>query len=338
MAKVSTVVFVFTGEFGYELLNWSGKIAKFASENSDLKILVCSSEASKALYSDQIEFIGLNVLDSFHDALADTYFLRIPNFVRDSICDVFTAHARRRKIRKFVANRTNLYQQRVLFIFSDQKNILRGTTFGATRWAPRFNLFRKRYFEEIYDNLPYLENSYSKLETRPEILSLMQKRLDNLGVRHKFMLIQTADRVHFLKKRRFTAKSNEIMSEIISKFPVVELDFNQLRNTDSRSTPSASTRITCNSLEEQIALINLASVCVFFSEGDFRSLHYVPPMAGKNVYSLVSSSIISNSAINLWNEKVFNFGGKCIPICIEALLWDLKIKEKVFELWSQILK
>jgi hypothetical protein len=87
-------------------------------------------------------------------------------------------------------------------------------------------------------------------------------------------------------------------------------------------------------LEEQVAIISLSSFCIFTSSGDYRSLHYVPSFCGKDNYSITSSSIVSNSAIGLWNSQIFQFGGKIIPIAAESLYFDKELKMAVLDFWK----
>jgi len=323
-----TFIFVFTGEFGYELLNWQGRIRKFSAEHPGTKIVCASTEATRLLYLDFAEFIPLDGSDVFNKGIADTYFLRHQSFKRDGLKDVITAFIRRKQMSKFIAGElAEMDLKNSRFIFSDKLTFVDGTQFGATRWAPRFNLLRKRNLQQIYDGLPSEETQYIELIPRESVMREVKKRILDMGITSPFVVVQNADRETFLKKRRFELPTRDLYSEISKQLPTVEISFRQIRRTDTQSPSTDSNNVyLCTSLEEQAAIIRLSSFCIFMSSGDFRSLHYVPSFCGRDNYSITSSSIISNSAIGLWNAEVFMFGGKIIPMTAESLIFDVALK------------
>jgi hypothetical protein len=334
--KSKTYCFVFTGEFGYELLNWQGRVRKFSSLHPEVKVICASSAATRLLYSDFAEFIALDSSKAHMRGIADTYFLRHDNFVRDSIWDVFTAYFRRIQLKKFIlehfpkSEATNFR-----FIFSDRLNFVEDFQFGATRWAPRINKFRKRNFQEIYDKLPIDQNLYVKIEPAYTVVEMVKQKLVDLGVEFPFVAVQSADRITFLKRRRLESATNGILEKIVDQLPTVEISFKPIRESDTQSISLNSKKIYfCSTLEEQVAIISLSSFCIFTSSGDYRSLHYVPSFCGKDNYSITSSSIISNSAIGMWNSEIFHFGGKIIPITTESLLFDEKLNKVLLDYWK----
>lgn len=333
-----TLVFVFTGEFGYELLNWHARIRKFVSNNPDVDYIVCSTKAVKALYPESYRFIELDSLYLFKNGIADTYFVRRMGFKKDDLFDTLIAILRRLQIKRYVKQKITLKSSEIKFIFSDQYNVINNQKFGATRWAPRFFIFRKRRFDSIYDSLPYEENEYQKLTPSSEAIEWAKNSLKNLGVTQNFIVLQTADRRHFLKKRRLQPKSSHLIEHLRENLPIVEIEFLSIRITDTLSVSDNRQVIHCENLDSQIAIISMAKFAIFFSDGDFRSLNYVPPFAGKNVYSINSSSIVSNSAINLWNEKVFKFGGSCIPLTLESIIWDRDFLENLVNYFKYLLE
>jgi hypothetical protein len=331
--KFKTYVFVFTGEFGYELLNWQGRIRKFSKETPDSRIICASLKATKILYEDFSEFIALDESEIIKNGIADSYFLRYPNFRRDGFWDVLTAYRRRRTLKKFIVqNFPRISLKNTKFIFSDQPNNLEGFLFGATRWAPRINPLRRRSFQEIYDNIPVEENLFKELVPSETTLKEVGQKIKELGITGSFIAIQNAERDTFLKRRRFEFSTSELFHEVSNSLPTLEISFRQVRETDTQSPTASSEKVyVCRSLEEQAAVIRLSSFCIFFSSGDYRSLHYVPSFCGKDNYSISSSSIISNSAIGLWNSKIFNFGGKIIPMTTESLIFDQKFKNNFLD-------
>lgn len=334
--KSKTYCFVFTGEFGYELLNWQGRIRKFSTLYHEARIICASSEATRLLYCDFSEFIALDSSNAHTKGISDTYFLRQENFVRDNIRDVVTAHLRRKELKKFISNfypksESDSFQ----FIFSDKLSFIGGFQFGATRWAPRINFLRKRNFQEIYDHLPIKQNLYVKLAPSQAVEETVKQKLSDIGVEFPFVAVQSADRVTFLKKRRLETATSDLFQGILSKLPTVEISFTQSRETDTQSISlNSNKKYFCSTLEEQVAIISLSSFCIFTSSGDYRSLHYVPSFCGKDNYSITSSSIISNSAIGLWNSQIFQFGGKIIPITAESLCFDEELKMAILDFWK----
>jgi hypothetical protein len=328
--KTKRYVFVFTGEFGYELFNWHAKIRKFSDLNPGAQIVTASTSATRTLYQDFSRFFPLDELKFFRNAIADTYFLRRLGFKRDDLLDVFVAKIRRFQIKRHILKLLGpeVGEASNLFVFSDKSKRISGLQFGSRRWTPRIIFFRKRNFQDIYDALPADENQYNLLRVDEDISLRMKNKLISLGVTSPFLLVQSADRKNFLKNRRNEIALDALFEQFCGRLPTVQMNFSQVRSADTQSNLEVSgTRIFCNSLEEQVALIRLAAICVFFSSGDFRSLHYVPPFCGVNVYSVTSSSVISNSAIAKWNTEVFNLGGKIIPITAEALIFDPKYRE-----------
>jgi hypothetical protein len=325
--KTKRYIFIFTGEFGYELLNWHAKIHKFSNLKPDVQIVTASTSATHILYQDFSDFFPLDELKVFRSAIADTYFLRRLGFKRDDLLDVLLAILRRYHIKKHILKylRSDSEKFKSIFVFSDKSCVINGLQFGSRRWTPRLNPFRKRNFQEIYDNLPSIENQYTALDVDKQKSLEMQERLAGLGVKTPFILIQSAERKNFLKKRRNESALDELFEIFCTRLPAVQVIFSQVRNGDTQSNlQMTGTTISCKSLEDQVALIRLSAFCVFFSSGDYRSLHYVPPFCGIDVYSVTSSSVVSNSSIDKWNREVFNFGGKILPITAEALIFDPK--------------
>jgi len=334
--KSETYCFVFTGEFGYELLNWQGRIRKFSTLHPETRIICASSEATRLLYYDFSEFIALDSSNAHTKGISDTYFLRHENFIRDNIRDVVTAHLRRKKLKKFICD---LYPKSesdaFKFIFSDKLNFIGGFQFGATRWAPRINFLRKRNFQEIYDRLPIEQNLYVKLAPSQAVEETVKQKLTDMGVEFPFVAVQSADRIAFLKKRRLEIATSDLFQGILSQLPTLEISFTQSRETDTQSISlNSNKKYFCSTLEEQVAIISLSAFCIFTSSGDYRSLHYVPSFCGKDNYSITSSSIISNSAIGLWNSQIFQFGGKIIPITAESLCFDEELKMAILNFWK----
>ena len=99
-------------------------------------------------------------------------------------------------------------------------------------------------------------------------------------------------------------------------------EFKTVRKDETEPIYNSNSKIhrrSISNLEEQVNLIEHSKVCVFISEGDFRSHTYVPPMAGRDVFVVGSSGIFKNGDIEGWNRHVFEFGGQIIPLPVELV-------------------
>ena len=76
-----TYVFIFTGEFGYELLNWNGVVRKWVSENKQPNdtIIICSRKGLELIYEMADYYIDISDIESYKNSIADCYC----SFVRD---------------------------------------------------------------------------------------------------------------------------------------------------------------------------------------------------------------------------------------------------------------
>ena len=69
-----TFCFIFLGEFGYELLDWQGKIRKLR-ENKKLDIWAVSRSSCELLYRDSADFfISLDECPEYFNSKAHSYF------------------------------------------------------------------------------------------------------------------------------------------------------------------------------------------------------------------------------------------------------------------------
>ena len=67
-------VFVFLGEFGYELLNWQGVIRKFAKKkDSGTQIICCSRKGLENFYESADIYIDISKVELFSLSVANGY-------------------------------------------------------------------------------------------------------------------------------------------------------------------------------------------------------------------------------------------------------------------------
>lgn len=115
-----------------------------------------------------------------------------------------------------------------------------------------------------------------------------------------------------------------LLQQLARDIKIVLLTFNTGRLLDSYSEFTAAPncyRYACRSFPEQACLIEHAAHCLFFTEGDFGSHIYVPPLMGKDVTVLAAASMyaLPTAPIAFWNEHLFRFGGQILPSTTEAV-------------------
>ena len=77
-----TYVFIFTGEFGYEILNWNGTVRKWVQDNKKEgdTIIICSRQGLELMYEMADYYIDISEIDAYANSIADCYC----SYVRDS--------------------------------------------------------------------------------------------------------------------------------------------------------------------------------------------------------------------------------------------------------------
>jgi hypothetical protein len=139
-------IFVFLGEFGFELLNWQGTIRKFAQTiSSDDKIVCCSRANLYPIYEMADLFIDISDVDAFRQSVASMY----SGFLFSDVADVDFRHSLRRDLKTWAFQRRMRAEVRdyvlrqlkaklvinsekqCVFVFSDEGRKLNGCKFGA---------------------------------------------------------------------------------------------------------------------------------------------------------------------------------------------------------------
>ena len=215
---------------------------------------------------------------------------------------------------------TNKVQDRnIKWIWSSDFVEMNGLAFGLECPGGRGGIYNTPSNQLNLDN-----NEYVKIQPT-DCKDKIESEL-NFSLEEPYILCQTGWRSHIGISH--TEINYELyLSEFIKKYNVVLLDFETGRSHDSYSKfKNKYMNYQCKSLSEQSVLITNAHKCIFFTEGDFRSHLYLPPMMGKDVHVVTSQDIwdLRSAPYQYWNENVFKFGGQIIPHVLEENL-TLKI-------------
>lgn len=304
LSEESLVCFVFLGEFGYELLNWQARLRQLSRNNPSLNLIVASRGATKMLYEDFASFVSLDDAPGFLDFAADGYFVRAPRTSPNSRADRKASAALRRSIESYL--KVTLRVSSLIVIFSDRKSVVNGQILGCGR----FEYGHADCEGDIYQQLDTSRNDYIQLSSISDLAPQSAKNS---------LLIMRASRGRIT---RFHGKVSEaeIISRLAADFPVklMEFDSNRWDDTEGRFGVTDIERVTVSSLREQVDLIASSRLCVFFTEGDFRSHTYIPPMCGRDVFVLGEAALFGNGNLQLWNQEVFRFGGQIRPLPLET--------------------
>ncbi len=175
----------------------------------------------------------------------------------------------------------------------------------------------------IYE-LPNLnDNTYVRIQADLALAGEVQARL-GWDLNEPFLLCQT-------RQRSIVRRSPEslpwrsiqaLLESLALRIRIVLISFHTGRQLDSYSDFAALPNFyayTCRSFSEQAILIHFAAHCLFFTEGDFGSHIYVPPLMGRDVTVLAAASMyaLSTAPIAFWNKEVFRFGGQIRPRTVE---------------------
>jgi hypothetical protein len=314
-----TYVFVFLGEFGYELFNWQGVVRK-AREQLPHERVICASRGLVAPLYDDAEYVDIGDVEAFRKSVASAYFAILPDLSAfgDRRARQFDRRLRReleREIRRRAGLTSHGLRRDVRFVFSSDTTQLGGCRFGA-RWDD-FGAAAG-----IYESLDLSNNRYARVEAVLGCRGALEERL-GLSLDDRFVLVQSRYRDIAVRSQAKIA-SSEIVRTLAERFPVVYVEFASGRARDSYSSSSdlpGVRRIAVDGFPEQSCLIHFASRCVFLTEGDFGSHIYVPPFLGRDVIAIAPADVytIGTTPLAFWNESVFRFGGQILPVVAETL-------------------
>jgi hypothetical protein len=329
-----TYVFVFLGEFGYELLNWQGVVRKFSRElGPDDRIIVCSRANVYPLYETAHRYFDISDIPAFRTSVACGYFaLRPDDLSLNSAGNLTFDRKLRRALEAEIRARLELPppprmgplarlfgNDTCRFIFSSEKTLLRNCAFGCDR--ARFG--SDPVEGNIYDRIDLGNNKFQKIEPDLRMRRMLEGRL-GFSLDEPFVLSQTRRRQIVVRSSR-TVPNEQLLTALAQQIRVVLLEFDTGRTLDSYSQfariPGTSV-CACRTFVEQTCLIHFSRHCVFFTEGDFGSHIYVPPLVGRDVSVVAPADVyrLGTTPIDFWNRAVFRFGGQIVA----------KIAEDVF--------
>lgn len=356
-----TYVFVFLGEFGVELLNWQGVVRKLRPTLAEGDRVVCCSRASlHPLYESCDVYLDIADVPRFRQSRAMAYFaLPDPASSWDSLAARRFDKALKTDLRRYIlealAQRPDFVgDDDIRFVFSSDKTIINGLTFGRSRHGPVgvilatlveqlrktfpasidhlehvkrhfYTLFRswdRNREANIYDLLDLDNNCFVRIEPDFAFLPAVRSRV-GFDLSEPFVLCQTRQRdIGQRSPDRLPWPAIwQLLETLAGEIKVVLLDFDTGRWLDSYSAfaPLSAARscfhlYPCRSFPEQAILVHFARHCLFFTEGDFGSHIYVPPLLGRDVTALAPASVyaLGTTPITFWNEHVFRFGGQII--------------------------
>lgn len=334
-------VFVFLGEFGYELINWQGvvrHIAKKKSENDN--IICCSRKGLEPFYEHANLYIDISEVPLYKKSLACVYHalpsskmkdIRLVGFITRKIHNFLL----KKSLKTYINKQLNSYypksnlanRPQTTFIFSDSETEVYGVHIGSSSLGAKDG---EKFNGDIYDNLDYRNNVYKKIIPNFDYKDVVEKKL-GIPLETPFILCQS----RICKIRNFSPTKldiDELITFLAHKVKVVLLTFNTGRDNDSfsifSSVPNAHVYIA-NNFTEQAILMTYAKNCLFFTEGDFGSHIYLPPFLGKDVFAVAPDLVyqLKTSPIEFWNKNVFKFGGQIKAVIMEDIIKNKKSME-----------
>ena len=327
-------VFVFLGEFGFELLNWQGVVRKFAQTIEPQDQLICCSRANLyPLYEMADEFIDIADVPLFKRSRASAYrAIYTPYWLgRRQLLSYALQKLLRFQLQRYIVAKSAILRDHNLnwglkegfanvdpncctFIFSSPTTRLHGCIFGYDS-----------YEVDIYDDLKVENNLYRKIEPDFSVRIDVEQQL-GWSLEEPYILVQGRKRDASTRQPSSDViAEDQLLTLLGRRIKTVLLTFDTGRWLDSYSTfakyPNSS-HYRCHSFPEQACLIHFAQHCLFFTEGDFGSHIYVPPLLGRDVTALAPRSVyaIGSAPLEHWNPNVFRFGGQVIPKVVEEVL------------------
>jgi len=300
-----TYVFIFLGEFGYELLDWQGKIRYLKNSNPTNRLAFVSRNSCEFLYKDMGTFIAIENSNFYINSKADSYFARPPQQKSSRINEMLFSIRLHRSIRKLM--RSEFPGLKLQLVFSDRVTFLDHIQFGANIVLHGHNIETACYQTGIYETVTLNGNDFRI----PTFQSHLTKKNSD-----SYVLFMKAERGSHNKDFQKIDVEDYLQAIDPSALKKILMEFRSTRVLDSHGSididrlPSSITHVLVETLEQQLELIGNAAFCIFFSQGDLRSHVYLPPLIGKDVYVICSNVIADFPYIDHWNTNVFKFGGK----------------------------
>lgn len=320
-------VFVFLGEFGYELFNWQGTIRKLSKlKKSGDKIICCSRANLYPFYEYADLFVDISNVDKYQNSVACGYFARHPKdgdlkSSSNFLFDIELKTSIRDLVMSEIKQNNNFDDKSSFFVFSSDYNEVAGLKIGCRR-----DLFGiDEQHSSIYEDLNIDNNLYAKISivNDSDIRKNIEKKL-GWSLNEKYILFQNRER-NIVVRSKEKIVYQKLLQDLSENFKIVLLSFNTGRKDDSFSKISELKNcynISISNFPEQGILIQNAALNIFSTEGDFGSHIYIPPFMGKDVIAIAPKDIyeIGTTPISYWNDNVFKFGGKIYDYISEEVL------------------
>lgn len=319
-------VFIFIGEFGYELFDWVAKVneltAKLKKNYPDSSIVVGGRKGLNILYDNFDFYVDISEVSLYKESVASGYFARLSS--DDNLLSpnnlLFNELLKAQVQRFIIANLVNEFPNNkdlfsYKFIFSSNINVVQGVKLGQDPYIK---------WNNIYNEDVLINNKFKKIDgdkiNEFEVPSATRELVKSLGKKN-YILVQSRRREVVV---RSSTRINEkkLIDNLSINHNIILINFDTGRKFDSKSDlkkfdSSKVINIECNSFIEQCYLILNSKLPVFLTEGDFGSHIYVPPFLGVNVIAIAPSNIynIGTTPIKFWNNKIFaNFNSSIIPL------------------------
>jgi len=312
-------VAVFFGEFGYELLNWQGALRNLHKTlKKDDQLICCSRKGLYPFYEFADEFIDISHLPRFQKSIACMYWAWSPKKTKKA--NIKWDKKLRKVVRKFIEKRFRKKAE-IKFIFSSSQEVVNGVQLGLELGADSQEMQRI----SIYQPAVLKYNHYKKILPVLSCREDIEKKV-GFSLKQPYLLCQTGNREIIIRSKA-TIPKDRLIVMFTKKIKVILLNFETGRYLDSSSQfPSIEGchSYTCSSFEEQSCLIHFAKRNLFFTEGDFRSHNYLPPLLGKDLFAVAPKSVLAlpTTSIDFWNQEVFQFGGQILPFVSESIFSD----------------
>jgi hypothetical protein len=315
-------VFVFLGEFGYELLNGQGVVRRLAAAlPTSSAIVVAGRRGLQPFYETAAQYIEVDDIDRYRDSYAAAYFAMAPDQSRRHRPPTDRQFKYDRELRRSIEDRVRARLpddgRRVEFVFSTELSDFGEAVFGVD---PRFYGLRASR-GSIYANLDVTNNRYEAIapveQSRDEIEAKLGFSLDE-----PYVFVQSRRRV-IGPQSGGELNAGPLISEIARRCRVVELSFGSGRHLESDSAGALEgvSRYETASFQEQSCLIGHARRCVLLTEGDLGSHAYLPPLMGRDAVVVARAGVFARASapVEFWNRNVFRFGGQMITLPVEQL-------------------
>lgn len=315
-------VFVFLGEFGYEVLNWQGVVRKFARRlPASSAIAIGGRKGLQPFYESAEQYVEIDDVPEYRSSWAASYFAMAPHESRrhrpPTQKQFEYGRGVRGAIEAHVRPRLETGGRHVEFVFSSQLNAIEDCVFGVD---PRFYSL-PGYHGSIYRNLELGNNEYRRIEADPEVRAELEAKL-GFSLDEPYVFVQSRRR-SVGPQSGGELDAGPLVTELARRRRVVYLSFSTNRHLDSGSEGEYEgvTHYEAASFREQSCLIAHASRCIMLTEGDLGSHTYLPPLLGKDAVVVASEAVFArrSSPVHFWNRNVFRFGGRLTPLPAERL-------------------